>query len=44
VRRVALRCADMMEGLEAALAASDVVFFLGTCFGDIIGGEFSSRL
>jgi hypothetical protein len=38
VRRVALRCADMMEGLEAALAASDVVFFLGTCFGeDVLG-------
>lgn len=38
VRRVELRCADMMEGLEAALAGADVVFFLGTCFGeDVLG-------
>ena len=38
VRRVELRCADMMEGLEAALAGADVVFFLGTCFDeDVLG-------
>jgi peroxiredoxin len=36
--RVTLRCGDMMEGLEGDLANADVVFFLGTCFGeDVLG-------